>query len=547
MRPGVKLVFYRTLYSQSAASVTMGTVCSLLREKGIDAELCLLKRDQNLRNEIGICKKLFKGSEQYQVVIAKPNFKDNTLMLPLLKEAKDKRIFRRVFLCGPLATLNAESIMDNNGWLDGIILGYPEETACELVSSMTESFSWNLKCKGGLWRNPQDKTVCSPGPREQKIQLDQLPFPSRDIEKSENAAYVNMEASRGCAQGCSYCHIPPYSGMCHAKGRMVKSPKRVVDEIEILNKELKKTLFIFNDSHFWKDETDDSRILDFCEEIKKRNLDIKFYIYLRCNPSPNEKVINALSDAGLARAFLGLENASKESLRIYNKNLRPEDFLKIRERFEKRNINVHIGYIVFNPYSTLNDIKTNIDFLYKINKILRIGVILEQVRAVPCTSFYSKLVQDGILDPKLRYDKITYGYKYLHPKVNNLFKAIQKMFLEKLNNLGYYVEYYCVSGHLLKSLVLKENKDNIRGIKDELSEFEEGCKICQETMYGFFSKAIGLASKGKSPEEISDNKEFIKNYRLAALKLEVAWGKFVEKSRKVAGKRVIDEIFRGVE
>lgn len=37
----VKLVFYRTLFSQSAASLTMGSIAAFLRQNGFVCDLCL--------------------------------------------------------------------------------------------------------------------------------------------------------------------------------------------------------------------------------------------------------------------------------------------------------------------------------------------------------------------------------------------------------------------------------------------------------------------------------------------------------------------------
>ena len=155
---GVKLVFYRTLYSQSAASLTMGSIAACLRKEGVDVELCLLKRNLFQRNELNSGKELLKDYEKYKVAIVKPNFKDYMEIFPLLERCKAEGIFKRAFLCGPFASLNAVNLIKRNSWVDGIILNYPEETVVDLVKSLSNDLlSWNYNCKGGIWRNPKTK------------------------------------------------------------------------------------------------------------------------------------------------------------------------------------------------------------------------------------------------------------------------------------------------------------------------------------------------------------------------------------------------------
>lgn len=548
---GIKLVFYRTLYSQSAASVTMASIAAYLRKYDYNVELCLLRRNLFQRSELDTCKKLFKDCNKYNIIIAKPNFKDYSELFPLLERIKRTGLFKRIFLCGPFAGLNAEDIMDKLGWVDGIILGQPEETVYELINSFSKDFNkWDFSCPGGIWRDTKDNSIKKAEKRKIKLGLDDLPFPARDIEKEEQVSYVNLEASRGCNFICSYCHVPLHQKLCEVEKRIIRSPKKVVDEIERLNKHLSKTLFIFNDSHFWSCKKDDNRILEFCNELKKRKLNVKLYIYLRCNPFPDERIIKALAEAGLVRVFLGVENASESSLKIYRKNIDLKEFPQIKKLLDKYSINMHIGYIVFQPYSTLEDIKINIDYLYRINKLCRIGVVTEAVRVIPGSKLYIQLMNDGLLDKNLGFDKLTYGYKYKNLEVGELFHGIKKIFFDTLKELGYCVEYHFVSGELLKTLVKRVKSGNIHKLQKDFNDFDKACDECKKLMYSYFKNAIKIAKEGGKADAIADEKinaKFIKQYKGAAFDLQVAWGKMVESTRLALGDKIIDEVFKGVE
>jgi len=441
--------------------------------------------------------------------------------------------------------------MKKTKWVDGIIVGQPEETVFELVQSLSKDLNkWDFNCPGGVWRNPKNNLISKIKKRKIKLTLDKLPFPARDIEEEEKESYINLEASRGCNFKCSYCHVPLYQAQCEVEKRIVRTPKKIVDEIEYINKKLTKTFFIFNDSHFWSCEKDDNRILEFCKELKKRKLNIKFYIYLRCNPFPDEKIIKSLAEVGLVRIFLGIENASESSLKIYNKNIDLKTYPKIKKLLDKYSINVHIGHIVFQPYSTLKDINENIEYLNKIDKLFRVGVILEAVRIIPGSRLHKMLIKDGLLDKSESFDKLTYGYRYKIPEVGELFQGLKSMFFDVLQEKNYDTEYYCVSGDLLKTLVERTNFKKASLLKEDFNSFYKTRADYKKIMYVYLKKAIKIAENDGGKEKIANkriHKKFIKDYKKASFDLQVVWGKMIESVRMKMGDKIINEMFRGIE
>lgn len=547
--PGVKLVFYRTLYSQSAASVTMGSIASFLRHHGHSVELCLLRRSASERNELHTCGRLLSNAEKYPVVIAKPNFKDYSELLPLLERAKDQGIFRRVFLCGPFASLNAKDMMARLKWLDGIIIGEPEETALELCNSFSDKLdSWDFKTQGGIWRKPNTEEVVQGGLRTPRWGLDELPPPARDIEEREKASYINLEASRGCRCSCSFCHVPLY---LPERKKRLKNPKRIVDEIEHLYTTLSKRLFIFNDSLFWSDKTDDKRVLELCDEIRRRKLDIRFYIYLRCCPFPGEKIVGALADAGLARVFLGVENATESGLKVFQKNVRLDELRDIQKRLEKHGINVHLGFITFHPYASLDDIKENLEFLHSIGKLVRMGIIVEPVRVITGSAMHKMLVKDKLMEAELPYDQITYGYRFCDNRVGNLLKSIRSVFFDTLDNRGYDVEYYCISGRLLQSLVERRASDvEKQHLAPCFQRFDDMYNGWNLFMYETLNKFLKLARAGNNEGEICRKvlkKTFIGEYKKRFFDLQISWANMVDGVKQSCDEKIIEEVFTGVE
>ncbi len=543
---GVKLVFCRTLSSQSGASVTMGSIASFLRQNGFEAKLCFL-----LRSSFDNALKILEQAEKYPIIIAKPNFKDISKLLPLLKRAKSDKGIKRIFLCGPFASLNAQNIMKSERWLDGIIIGNPEETTLDLLNSLSDDCSeWNFDCPGGLWRMPETNEVRTAIQRKLTKSLDELPFPARDAEEREDSNYINLESSRGCYYSCSFCHVPLLHDLNTGEKRMIRDPVLVADEIEQIHKQLGKTLFIFNDPIFWSNRRDNERILKLCDEIKRRRLDIKLYIYLRCNPFPNEVIIKSLAEAGLVRVFLGVENASNQSLKRYNKLLKLGEVEVAWNLLKRYGINIHIGYIVFEPYSTLEDIRENIQYLYTLGKLFRIGVILEPPRVIPGSGLYYNLVKDGLLETSLNFYDLTYSFKFKNNKVANLFYALRDIFLQYLKKKWYQLEYYCVSGELLRTLAKKECPLSLKEIDGYSEQFLILINKANELIHSFLLGSIKSAEQDKNKEDIQKNiltTTFIENFEQLNYDLAVEWARLVSGITQLCGEKPYKELYKGVE
>lgn len=104
------------------------------------------------------------------------------------------------------------------------------------------------------------------------------------------------------------------------------------------------------------------RISEFCMEIEKRNLKIKFGIECRVS-DVNLKSFRMLKDVGLSSVMLGIENGSQKTLERWNKNIKVEDSIEAIKIVKKLNIKLHSNYILLDMDSTLEDIKENYDFI----------------------------------------------------------------------------------------------------------------------------------------------------------------------------------------
>lgn len=537
----VKLVFFRTLYSQSGASLTMGSIAAYLREGGYSADLCLLEK-QNLHS---LGKVLAKDKDEDLIIIVKPNFKDYDILFPSLQAMKRRKRVYKIFLCGPFASLNAVSIMKANEWVDGIFIEALEQTALEVVKRVSEGKSLH-SCGGGVWR--KGPSIVGPVAVRGYIPLDKLPFPVRDIEAVEAGSFVNIEASRGCLYNCSFCHIPLVNKASNGSSTIdTRDPSKVVDEMEYLYRNLNKTLFIFNDSVFWASNGDNERILRFCSEIRRRKMaGISMYVYLRCNPFIDDKVLDALVDVGLVRVFLGVESASKRSQRFFKKPIGADSYISIKRKFDRLGVNIHIGYIVFEPFSTLDEIRSNIEYLFDIGKMFRIGTVIEPVRVVPGSFVHKELLRNHLMDIEQEYDSITYGYRFAHEDVDTLFRHIKKVFGDSsFGNIAYRFEYYCTTIGIMRTMLSRFDPELKRKVLDESNEFANIQREMEKKLLDFFRSLIEIAES--SGELEGSTEAFVMDFSKDFYELEVVYDSILDRIGRNGGSKYLSQIYSGLE
>ena len=539
----ITLVFSRTLRSQSAASVSIGSLAAYLRSRQFRVDMCLLGED-HLQNTGA----MLRDPASRGIVIAKPNFKDFREMFAFLAGLKASHLAERVFLCGPFARLNASGLMADLEWLDGIFVDQLEGSALALLESMSADLgSWDAASPGSISRNPSTGCVGQYEPLSSAISLNSMPFPARDIEAKEDAQYVNLEASRGCFFNCSFCHIPVMRRTSRSlPPRAVRDPALVVDEIEYLNRTMGKTLFIFNDSCFWNSKQDDERVLRFAHEIMRRHLDIRFYIYLRTEPFIGQDILVALVNAGLVRVFLGIENHVESSLSVYRKRVRPDSYRRIKQLFDPMGVNIHIGYITFEPYSSLDDILSNVAYLFEIGKLFRLGVILEPVRVIPDSALHKQLIASRLMPSGLKYDEITYGYRFAREEVGQLLSEFKRMFSLNLQDDAYDFEYYCTAGELLRVLAERLDPKFSGLLKDRYAAFNARKIRAMELLFEYFRSSIastkaGLAHLAGDPEY---NARFIRAFRDITGKIAVSYADIVSFITENGGERAVREVYR---
>lgn len=166
--------------------------------------------------------------------------------------------------------------------------------------------------------------------------LDKLPIvdPSKYINIEKYRKYnspIQIQTKRGCCLNCSYCTYNNIEG----KKYRLKSPKRVVDEIEYLYKRTGIRHIEFTDSTF---NIPLKHAKDILKEIIRRNLRLNLRT-MGLNPSTiDEELIDLMKKAGFMDVDLGAESGNNITLMTLGKNYSKEDVIRAGQLLQKKKI-----------------------------------------------------------------------------------------------------------------------------------------------------------------------------------------------------------------
>jgi anaerobic magnesium-protoporphyrin IX monomethyl ester cyclase len=271
-----------------------------------------------------------------------------------------------------------------------VLLGEAEWTLVEAIAHLLKNDDEGLTRVSGLaYLNEAKDQVVRTGHRELIRDLDQLPFPSRDLIQVEQyrsawkAAHgffsLNIVASRGCPYRCNWCAKPIYGD-----SYSVRSASSIAEEMRYLKHDLGVEHLWFADDIFglrpkW--------VRDLAAEVEKRDAAIPFKMQTRVDLMSRDNV-RALRRAGCAEAWMGVESGSQKILDAMDKGTRVEQIAKARENLKREGIRA--CYFLQFGYSGENwrDIQSTIKLVHD-TRPDDIGVSVSY--PLPGTKFYERV------------------------------------------------------------------------------------------------------------------------------------------------------------
>lgn len=433
--------------------------------------------------EIGVKELLeYLDKNQFNIIGISTYYFNINSVIRIVNKLKTKDVF--VFVGGMLPTLSAKSVMKTLHNIDCCVIGEGEITVLELVEAIESKQEW--KNIDGLAYINDEKNFIVTKKRKLINDLDDLPFPYRVVPKRE--LYTPILASRGCYGNCNFCSIESYYKMCDGCKVRIRDPKKVVDEIEKLV-QAGHLCIKFNDENFnvsSKNGKEWFRI--FYSEIKKRKINAKYIMDMRVNEIIyGREEIKKFLEIGLDFIFIGVESFLQKHLDFFNKKVKVEDNLLAMEILDEIGANYRIGLLLFNPITTIEDVKQTLDIIEKVyylreENMMKPVSLFQPVIAVAGTPIYDFVLEKGLyknngrgykfIDERVEdyYDVVREWAKYVDEVYENRFLASEYAISKKA-----FMELYKIDLSFLKELlIVMFSKENTEEMVDNLIDEKRG-------------------------------------------------------------------------
>lgn len=376
-------------------------LASIARQKGFEP----IVRDYSFFGEDleKLEQDLLEIKPHYFIVnVATPTLENDLNALKLAKELFEDEII--TIAKGAHFSFLAKEAMMEHDFIDIAMCSECELTLAELLDGKELQ-----SIKGICYR--QDVEVILNPPRPFNDNLDELPYPARDL--IDNSLYTRpdngkrqavIKVSRGCPYHCFFCLATPLNGRIVRK----RSPENIVGEIRECVEKYGIKNFIF-----WSDifNLDKDWTRDLCNKIIESKLKITFSTNTRAD-SADIETIKLMKKAGCRLVSIGIESGSQEMLDKMGKKITLAQVRNTVNAFKKAGIQIYAYYVVGLPWETKETINETLEFAKSLNTEY---VSFYTACALVGTRFYEYVENNSL--GELNYDR---PYYYPSVKTHNL-------------------------------------------------------------------------------------------------------------------------------
>lgn len=310
--------------------------------------------------DVSVCKEF--PQNEADIFIMTVQYREDVLSEWMQKSImRCKQLGGIVMVAGKASSVEFAYILKRCG-ADFVFLGETEETLSDLLSLSIPLDIPKLKSVDGLAYIEKDSVKYRLRKREET--LDDYPIPQyRYLEEGKKIyPLCVMETCRSCHGKCNFCEGYLFRQQNLGDTYRVKSPERVVEEIENVIKTYNCRLFSFSDDNFF---ADGNRGIERAEQIAKRLIEkkIKMRFTIECRADdimPDSMAL--LKKAGLYKVFVGIESGSQDVLNRYNKGISVEQNHQAIKTLNDLHILCHPGHILFDPLTTRKELEDTVSF-----------------------------------------------------------------------------------------------------------------------------------------------------------------------------------------
>jgi len=468
-------------------SLSIGYLASVSREKHhhVDILDAYLKRYSVERTVEWI------SQRRYDVIgfsVISTEFFEATISI--IHRLRSLGVHSHITLGGHFPTFTAEQLLKDFVEVDSVISGEGEYTFLELLEAIKACEP--LYGIRGLWYREQGNVVANQ-PRLLIKELDTLPFPARDTlpEVLEMGGALAISSSRGCYGRCAFCSINSFYRLQPGVIWRARSPGNVVDEIEALVEQWRvREIWFVDDNFIGLGKVGRRRAYGIADEILQRGLDIAFRI--ACRAVDIDKDLFAyLKKAGLKFVFFGVESCVQRTLDTLKKEITVQQNIDALSTLKNLGVKTHTSLIIFDPYTTVEEMKQNLNGLEKIEPLnaYNLDTRLLVFNGIPIKETLEK---QGLL----RGNYLGYEFAFVDESAATLFR-IMRQGLEEIDSLA--IEITNRLTDIQSRITRSELGDNDLKERESILEMLRG--FINKTVIETIREMIAYVERGKSMKE----------------------------------------------
>lgn len=233
--------------------------------------------------------------------------------------------------------------------------------------------------------------------------------------------------ARGCENNCTFCKLNNNS-FTHGP---VPSQVDTISTIESIQSHVGKKLYVqFTDENFFGGDIRRlESIIKLVEQLRNIDfhgllgIDTRLDTILRTNESFADRNVRmraweSMARIGLQYCFLGVETFSSTQAARYGKNLNLSNFAQSVAYLHNLGIYYTIGLILWDPLMTIDELKTNLQFIESHNLLGKTASLLKPMRIMVNSKYWKRygsqcIHTDQIYSNMYLFENVTYSDPYI--------------------------------------------------------------------------------------------------------------------------------------
>lgn len=299
---------------------------------------------------------------------------------------------------GPHPTVVPDSVIAEPD-VDVVVVGEGEYTMLELAEAYSKGDDFS-DIKGIYYKD--ENNVCKNPRRDIIANLDNLPFPARDLFPLDKilktpatnfplpSPTLHIITSRGCHYDCNFCQ--PCLSTIFGKKVRSRSLENVFLEIESLYENYGIRSLVIEDDTFTSKR---NYVISFCEEMIARGLNkkISWYCHSRVN-TLDEELVDIMKASGCISICFGIESGSQRILEKMNKRTTVEQGINSIKLCKQKGIIAVVNMMLGSPGEELEDMQKSLEFINSMKpEVVYVGI----TTPTPGTDLYDYVKKEGLL------------------------------------------------------------------------------------------------------------------------------------------------------